>query len=258
MNPWVAPADLPDMPDLGAEVDLDLVCAAASHILYVLSGRQFVIDGSSTIRPVRLWRDCGCLPWWASAWGEWGSAWSSYPFLRFFPDGVTGCGCPSAREVVLPGSQVQAISQVKVDGAVLSSSNYALFEKRRLVRTDSNAWPCCQQLSDPDSATGTWSITYTWGKPPDEAGILACRALAKEIALAMADKPSALPARVTSVARQGVNAVVADPLSFIEKGLTGLPIVDLWIMAVNPYGQRRRARVYSPDLMDFPRATPLT
>jgi hypothetical protein len=152
-----------------------------------------------------------------------------------------------------------------VDGAVLTpGTDYVLYNGRRLVRQASNVaplsegavWPCCQRLDLPDTMQGTWSLTYAWGKPVPDAGVLAAKELAVELAKAVAnptDPTIRLPQRVTSIASQGVSAVVQDPLTFIERGLTGIPVVDLFIMAYNPYGVRRRARVISPDSIAFER-----
>ncbi|WP_369387924.1 hypothetical protein AB5J72_10170 [Streptomyces sp. CG1] len=53
---------------------------------------------------------------------------------------------------------------------------------------------------------------------------------------------------MTRVQRQGVELEIADPTVLFSQGRTGLPVVDLWLAAVNPYQMTSPSRVYSPDL----------
>jgi hypothetical protein len=246
-----------------AAINLNQIGTAASEILYALSGRQFTKGGVSTIRPTMIYRDFGYMPWYMASFGGWGTAWSTFPFNPQWPDGLW-YDCPSQAELLLPGP-VRAITQVKVNGAVLEAGvDYKLFNGRRLVRqassaaplTDAAVWPFLQRLDLPDTEQNTWSVTYLWGKPVPSSGYLAAVEMAVQIAKAVAnptDPTIRLPARVTSVASQGVSAVVQDPLNFIERGLTGIPVVDLFLMAFNPYGLRRRSRVVTPDTIALER-----
>ena len=278
LTPWVTPAQIQAAPGaltdgsggtgwLDPTVDasmLNTICCAASDILYRLSGRQFAQGGEAFVRPARVNRDCGCMPWWYASWGGWGSAWSLWPLGQQFPEGFY-CGCKSDAELILPGP-VQ-ITQVVVNGAQLTPGiDYVLLNKRRLVRMQNGTppvagnnllvWPCCQDLTLPENAEGSWYVRYAWGQPIPADGQLAALALAVELAKAFSGSPSALPERVTSLARQGVSAIVADPLTFVEKGLTGLPTCDLFIVSSNPFGLRRRASVMSPDTIAIEETPP--
>ncbi|XVV34946.1 hypothetical protein ACQPXT_13255 [Streptomyces sp. CA-100214] len=51
---------------------------------------------------------------------------------------------------------------------------------------------------------------------------------------------------MTRLQRQGVEIEI-DPTLIYAEGRTGLPMTDLWLSAVNPYGLRSASRVYSPD-----------
>jgi hypothetical protein len=266
VDPWVDAQKIrPLMGDnFPASVDLDLVAQAASEILYKLTGRQFTKGGKSTVRPTMIYRDFGYMPWYMASFGGWGTAWSTFPFNPQWPDGLW-YDCPSQAELKFPGP-VREVTQVKVNGAILNpATDYVLFNHRRLVRqahssaplTDAPSWPFLQRLDLPDTEMNTWSVTYLWGKAVPASGYLAATELAVEIAKAVAnpnDPNIRLPQRVTSVAAQGVSAVVQDPLNFIEHGLTGIPIVDLFIMSVNPYGLRRRSHVITPDSIALERA----
>lgn len=273
--PWVTPDEIRAQPGAVAqdgwltdqvnEFMLDRICAAASAILYRLSGRQFAQGGKAFVRPTRINRDCGCMPWWYASWGGWGSAWSLYNG-QGFPEGWY-CGCKSDAELILPGP-VQ-ISKVVVSGVELQPGiDYVLLNKRRLVRMQAGTppvvpnnnllvWPCCQDLTLPENSQGCWYIQYFWGQPIPADGQLAALDLATELCKAFAgDSTCSLPSRTTSIARQGITALVADPLTFLEKGLTGIPTVDLFIISANPYGLRRRASVISPDTVAIEETPP--
>ena len=47
--------------------------------------------------------------------------------------------------------------------------------------------------------------------------------------------------------RQGISIELADVREWFTNGLTGIEIVDLWIMSVNPYKSKRPSRITSPD-----------
>lgn len=101
---------------------------------------------------------------------------------------------------------------------------------------------------------GTWNLTdqgivvnYLYGMDPPEAGKRAAVRLASEIMKAITDPDNcALPERVTSVSRQGVNYTVLDPQEFINDGKTGLFEVDMFINAANPARAYKRPRVLIP------------
>lgn len=107
--------------------------------------------------------------------------------------------------------------------------------------------PPCQDYNLPAGEVGTWSITYTIGTPVPEdlnfaAGLYACE-LAKAL---VSDKSCGLPARVQSVARQGLTEKLIDPTVLADIGLTGLPTVDLIIRMFNPNHLTQPARVWFP------------
>ena len=266
--PWVTPADVQAAPGaftdgqggagwLDPSINADLlnqICCAASNLLYRRTGRQFAEGGTARIRPTVINRNCNCSPWWAASWGGWGTAWS---LLEPWAGGEWGgCNCASSMEYMFPTSV--KIAQVVVNGVRLQPGiDYVLWNQRRLIRmatttpppapNSPQVWPCCQSPYVPPNSEGAWYVDYAWGKPVPPEGKLAALTLAIELAKAYSGNNSDLPGRVTNIARQGVTAVVMDPLTFVEKGLTGLPTVDLFIMLTNPYGLQRRASITSPD-----------
>lgn len=60
--------------------------------------------------------------------------------------------------------------------------------------------------------------------------------LANEFWKSSAGKSCALPERITNVTRQGVSWTILDPLDFLDKGLTGIGSIDLWVSRINRQG----------------------
>lgn len=111
--------------------------------------------------------------------------------------------------------------------------------------------PPCQDynksLQDSDP-TGTWSVTYTYGEPwpagaAQIAGLLAC-----DVARALSGDTTGLPADVVNLARQGISIELPNPFDLAKARLTGIKLVDRWIIKYNPFGLTQRSRVWSPDL----------
>lgn len=225
----------------------------AAEVLYALSGRQFGLC-SLTIRPCRI--GC-CSPCNGGAAPFWDPGWGAYPWVPVLTGGQwtnvacrgcgDTCGCTIVNEIILPGP-VGSVTEVKIDGDVADITKFRVDNRRYLVRMDGSRWPVCQDMNLPDTETGTYSITYTRGKPLPAAGGSALGTLACELVKACTgDKTCALPDRVTSISRQGVTFQMPDPYDFIGKGRTGLYSVDLWLQAFNPKMRVREAGIYSPD-----------
>lgn len=217
----------------------------ASELLYLLSGRQYGGLCSETMRP------CSGTSTMPTGW--------PYPSFPQLSNGTwinTGCGCHTGwdccggvPQVNLGRNDVVQIFRVNIDGTNLSASAYRLDEGRYLVRTDGSQWPCCQHLERDVGEEGTWYIELEHGTLPPAAGQLAASKLACELQKACdGDDTCALPARVTTVAREGVTFSMLDPQEFLTEGRTGLYAVDLFLEAVNPFGLRRRATAWSPGI----------
>lgn len=219
----------------------------ASEVLWSLTGQRF---GFTTVklRPIRAGQldtpfPDGWQPWpglqpppdVASSWG-WG--WSGY--------WIAIGSCESRSEVTLPGP-VHAITEVKVDGVVVSGSAYRVDGGRLLVRLDGSAWPYYQNLTLPDTSAGTWAITAQYGESVPSGASIAVGELACEFLKGLSGQDCRLPRAVTQLARQGVTITLPDMASQFEKGLTGLYFCDMFIKTWNPGGLRGRARAYSVD-----------
>lgn len=166
----------------------------------------------------------------------------------------TDCSCTAVSEVTLPGP-VYSITEIIVDGIVLSPLDYRVDNRRKLVAQGNFQWPVCQNLSLPAGEVGTWTVEYQRGLPVPEAGRWASGLLACEFVKACDPALAGecrLPDNVRSVAREGVSLeldpfIVGGADGPVEFGRTGIPEVDLWIQSVNPNKLRSRSRAYSPD-----------
>lgn len=221
----------------------------ATEIIHDLSGRQF---GTTrlTLRPCK--RSCMEDAWTA---GEWLPGLTSYPspalingrWFNLTCGSCWGtCACTTLSEVKLP-NPVSAVVSVKIDGGTMPVTGYILEDSQLLVRADGGSWPTCNDLSRPDTAVGTWSVTFDVGRAIPEGAAWAVGELACEIIRAAAGEDCRLPRNVTTLARQGVTITLPDVTTLFAQGLTGLPLADMWIMSVNPKRLATRSRVYRVD-----------
>lgn len=154
------------------------------------------------------------------------------------------CSCSALEQISLP-PPIGSVSSVKVDGAVLPSTDYRVDNQRWLVRTDGGTWPTCQALEKPDTEPGTFSVTYLNAQPVDGLGAYAAGVLACEFAKACSGSSCRLPAGVTEITRSGVSFTV--PTGAFTDGLTGIREVDAYITTINPNRLRQPVRVWTPD-----------
>jgi hypothetical protein len=170
---------------------------------------------------------------------------------------VTHYGCSNPPEIDLGAFPVREVTEVKINGVVIPSAEYQLDGYRKLIRmrtsesavpTEVWGWPTCQLDDLPDTEQGTFSVTYMHGTPPPEDGVMAAKALARELCLYGLGQANALPTRVTSVTRQNVSMTILDLMDYLEKGRTGIYACDLFIKSINPEASTRPALVWSPDI----------
>lgn len=225
--------------------------AMATEVMWQASGQRF---GTCpvTIRPCR--RQCSTN--WAGP--RWWNAWprSLYAAEHGWIDMscgtcTSGCSCTTMSEALLP-APVDAVTTVIVDGVVLDPSAYRVDDNRMLVRTDGLTWPTCQNMTLPDTATGTWSVTVEVGEPVPVLGRQAVGELACEMLKACAGEDCQLPANVTSLIRQGVNVQYPPHAAqeIAERGYFG----GLFIQTYNPNRLQGRPVVYDVDAPRFRRA----
>ena len=249
-NGWeVEPAPEADPPEVGVPLYTDAekarAVALAGQTLRMLTA--FRVGGCPvTVRPASkgctdlTWRTYvvgGSAPWQpVSIGGQW---------LNITCGHGSPCGCLGLREVTLYGA-ASAVVSVKVDGMVLDPSAYRLDPGARLVRTDGESWPLCQDLSAADTEPGTWSVTYTPGAAVDGLGTYAAGILAGEFVRACRGGDCRLPSNVTQIARNGVTMNLA--VGAFPDGKTGIREVDSYVERWNPNGHTIPPLVWSPDL----------
>ena len=244
-TPWITEQDLVDcaMCNVGGlnPGQAELIIESASQILYLLSGQQFPGQCEDTVRPC----NCHCGP----VYGDWRGPWPMRSGSRWV-NVCGGCGgyCgTSGAALLLPKRPVISVSSVMIDGDAFV--DWRLDSPGHLVRTDGGAWPTCQNITLDTAQDNTWEISYIWGKVPPEALRFAATVLSSELVKAcLGDSGCRIPAGAVSVQRQGVTYDFA-----VESGKTGLYEVDQIIQAFNPGGRKRRARVYSPQDVEWAR-----
>lgn len=247
---WTTPAAVKALPPYADCVDALLTPAIklASLVLFELTGEQWVGSYDYVVRPSsRSLRYDGPASLTLNAGYVWRrpGSWCTCHYDANRSD--LGCGVYSI--VGLPHYPVTSITSVIVNGTTLAGTAYTLLENSWLLRVDGFGWPCCQDITRPITEQGTWQLSYAAGEVPPDAAVLAANIYAGEVALGLAGNSACrLPKRVQTITRQGVSAVVFDPMQFIQDGKVGIPEVDVLIHAVNPEGLRHDAIVASPDI----------
>lgn len=169
---------------------------------------------------------------------------------------TSACSCSELSEIYLPGPVFDVV-EVNDGGVILAPGlEYRVDAPGRLVRLGGQHWPTCQEMAEPEGAPGTLTVTYRWGLPLDDAAVAAVSELTCHYLKGCGGGSCGCRANrnVTKVTRQGVEMDRQDVTVLYAAGLTGLPVVDAWLMAVNPYKLRSPSRVFSPDFQR-PRVT---
>lgn len=230
--------------------------AMAADYLWNWTGRAYGLC-DTTIRPCR--DDCtrGVSTFWGQG-----------PFPSVYGQGNTGywpvviggdwlnlacgtcigrCKCgDEAKTLRLPGP-IASITKITIDGNVLDDSAYRVDNGRVLVRIDGDSWPKCQDLEAPLTDADTWSIQYDRGVAVPIGGQIAAGVLACEMAKAACNDSSCrLPARIQSITRQGVTIAVLDAFDGLERGQTGIWLIDSWVASLTQ--PKRGGQVYSVDV----------
>jgi hypothetical protein len=221
----------------------------ATDVVWALTGRQFGLC-TVTLRPCRS--DCAEYPWPSGGMSEWaGTTWISPQLISGAWFNVIcgrctqGCSCSTISEVRLP-APVHDIVQVKIDGVVVSGSEYRLDDNRTVVLLN-DEWPRCNDLNLADTEPNTWSITARFGQEPPVGAAWAVGELACELVRAMCGEDCRLPRNVTQLVRQGVTIQFPNVIEQMNEGVTGLYLVDQFIATWNPNRLKRRSGTYSVD-----------
>lgn len=249
---WCIPADTSccdwDEADPGySDEERALAVALAESTFVMLTGYR-VGACPVAIRPCL--KRCGQMPTWASYPLRGDGA--TGPYIeggRWFNGcGCTGdCSCTTLCEVILPG-EAHGVTEVMLDGVAIDPDGYVLHYPNRLVRTDGDCWPSCQDLTAAPDEVGSFVVTYRPGPAPNALDSLAVGRLACEYAKACRGGKCALPSGAVTIARQGVTVTLADKDGgLFPGGLTGIREVDHRIRFWNPHALKSPSLVWSPD-----------
>jgi hypothetical protein len=218
---------------------LDQAIVAASEELYRASGKRWPGVCERTVRPRGDMRFCGLqvlsrghvVGW------DWGRG--------CWVGGGLDDSCRPLSRVKLAGN-VRSIVNVKIDGAAIDPDTYEVVDHVYLIRKDGARWPNCQFRDRDDTESGTFSVTYEYGKVPPVAGQLAAQQLACEIFKSCTGQECSLPIGVTRITRAGLTI----ERSFLQRDRdgvwkSGLGMVDIFLNNVNPHGIPRRGTFWS-------------
>lgn len=230
----------------------------ATTVLWASTGKQYG-ECPQVVRPCGRWcNDSGLGFFWNDGLF---TPWLPYVFNGQWRNCWCGCGdgagpgccsCEPACQIWLPGP-VTSITSVIEDGVLIDPSGYRVDNRQWLVRTTpGECWPQCQDYNL-DAGLGLFNpntlvVSYTRGETVPQALLDAAATLACEYAKACIGSPCRLPARVSTVARQGVQLTFTNIDQLLDRGFTGLPEVDQIIRAYNPAGLPRPLRIASPDM----------
>lgn len=195
---------LPEITDDNAQQVRDAADTAVL-VLWALTGRRFGICPTEYVLPPA---EGGCPPDPRLVGGEWYN----------LPPGPT-------RRVQLPGPVVE-VTRVEDD--------------------EGNALPI--PVVDGDTLLNVPAaarvVSYTRGEPIPPGAAERVGILARERYLqCVGDSKCRLPRTATQVTRQGVTVSLPTAQEIIDSGSTGLPEVDLWVRALNPYGSAQVSEV---------------
>jgi hypothetical protein len=239
---WATVDDVPESAvGMRSAVQWTALLGLATDVLWAATGRRWRGVGNTATVVLRAAAPRPGEAGWPyhSSWGHCGCYGGLTPAL--IPAWVTGWtgGHHEPAAVRLPHSDVTAVTSVTVAGSAFAAWR---LDGAWLARTDGRGWAVCGDQT---------LVSYAYGLAPPEGGRMMVVELAVEMARSVADdpdRPCRLPARLTTVTRQGLTFAALDDLSFLEKGLTGLVPVDMWIRSVNPHLRSRRGSVWNPDV----------
>lgn len=161
--------------------------------------------------------------------------WSPLPGLKACSAKRCDCGADPTF-LRLPGP-INSVVAVSINGETIDTDGLSVVNGSFVVAPFN--WP---QNTDHGVAT----ITYEKGLEVPPGGQIAAGLLAVEMARSLCEDDNCqLPSRVTSVSRQGIEISMVDTFEGLDKGKTGIWLVDSWVMSVQK--ARRPGKVYSLD-----------
>ena len=228
---------------------LEAAIVAASEYLNAQAGFQFPGVCETTVRPCDTNQNWG--PWQLFApipyvlpngfWPLWGGCGCS-----------GGCNCCGPRGFALGRIPIVSVSEVKLDGEVLTEDVDWTLVDNLLIRLDPDDpehevyWPSCRNSALPDTELNTFSVTFSYGAGPPSLGVLAATDLACVLVRAQCGDASCKPAqRMVQKVAGGTTVQLISPDGDIS---TALPdSVKLFLKAFST-GFRLNARMRRPGV----------
>lgn len=157
--------------------------------------------------------------------------------------GCRCCGTGDRIRVQSSTGPITSVTQVKVDGQVVPTSDYRFYPSTQLLyRTPDQRWPRTDHKWADCDDTGTMCVDVVVGYEPDAWALSVHAELTCELLKSCAGEKCRLPRNATQVVGQGITVTLtpAELKQFI-------PSVAGWVAAVNPNAGQNVARLYSPD-----------
>lgn len=164
------------------------------------------------------------------------------------PAGCSSSCCGSAGCAIVLRGPVATIEEVLIGDEVVPASAYRVDVASGawlLQRVDGDCWPGCQNMAANEGEPGTFAVTYGAGRALPAMLRIAAGLLACEYGKFLTGGACSLPAKMTSLTRQGVTVEVEPPDP--DNGRTGIRMVDDVISTLNPSGRQRPPVVLSLD-----------
>ncbi len=245
----------------------------ATQYLWSMTGYRLGPSCPITVRPCR--KTCadgyGLLSGRFLNQGQYQSTGGWIPYMR---DGqmynASLCGCvsdchcgPELCEIELPGP-VYDIVEVTVDGLVVDSATYTVYDARYLTRVNdissgeetNRCWPTCQDMTLTPANVNTFAVTYRTGLNLSAIATMAVTELTAHFIRGCnggCGCGAGTAQNLQRLSRQGVDLEFADPQQLFTDGRTGIELVDMFIRSANPQGLGSQLRVLSPDAPRKPR-----
>ena len=147
--------------------------------------------------------------------------------------------------------QTPVVTEVVVDGVVLSPAEYKLVDGHLLLRVGS-AWPSGNNLELDDTEVGTWSITVTYGTSPDRLTKQAAFSLIAEMGAPFLGRKPTLPDGTVSATYQGVSLQLEQAAQRLSDGLEdATQAVQRFLGVYGRKGAGGVTGVWAPGLDDY-------
>ncbi|HOY81252.1 MAG TPA: hypothetical protein PLB92_03860 [Rhodoglobus sp.] len=133
-----------------------------------------------------------------------------------------------------------SIVELRIDGAVVPTSEYWLSGTKLVPLRDGEFWPRpAQDMNLAYDAVGTWSIKLMIGRVPPELLLIAAAELACNVASMCYGKPCDVPQNAVSVTRDGVTIR-------LDTGFNAIQSVKMALDAFGCKAKTRRSRIVDP------------